>query len=132
MRRQGVQGEDSAWWLRDGESIRRCDAVVHERAESQAADAIDKVCEVSGAKPSCYAPPRDSGAGWAAVVENLVDTRTPLVYCPAPTTTTTIVTTTSTTTGAPTTTTTSTATTTTTMYGSPSRAFLAPAVDLLE
>jgi len=91
---------------------------VHERAESQAADAIDKVCEVSGAKPSCYAPPRDSGAGWAAVVENLVDTRTPLVYCPAPTTTTTIVTTTS--------------TTTTTMYGSPSRAFLAPSVDLLE
>ena len=104
-----------------------------EKAQGKAADAIDKVCEVSGAKPSCYAPPRDSGAGWAAVVENLVDTRTPLVYCPAPTTTTTIVTTTSTTTtGAPTTTTTTTATTTTTMYGSPSRAFLAPAVDLLE
>src|SRR5262249_20765246 len=102
-----------------------------QRAEGKAADAIDEVCEVSGAKPSCYVPPRDSGAGWAAVVENLVDTRTPLVYCPAPTTTTTIVTTTSTTT-TPSTTTTTGAPTTTTMYGSPSRAFLAPAGDLLE
>src|SRR5262249_8903115 len=101
-----------------------------QKAEGKAAEAIDKECEKSGAKPSCYAPPRDSGAEWVAVVENLVDAQTPRVYCNSATTTTiTIVT--STTTSTTTTTTTST-TPTTTPYGSPSRAFLARPVDLLE
>jgi hypothetical protein len=107
-----------------------------QKAEGEAADAIDEVCDAAGAKPSCYAPERDSGAEWAAVVENLVDTRTPLVYCAAPpTTTSTTVATSSTTTTTlvtTTTTTTTTSTTTTTIYGSPSRAFLVPGRDLLE
>jgi pimeloyl-ACP methyl ester carboxylesterase len=107
-----------------------------EKAEGKAAEAIDKVCEVSGAKPSCYPPARDSGEEWAAIVENLVDAGTPLVYCSSATTTTSITiattTTTSTSTTLATTTTTTTPTTTTTLYGSPSRAFLARARDLLE
>jgi len=101
-----------------------------EKAEGKTAEGIDKVCEKSDAKPSCYLPTHDSGEKWAAVVESLVDTRTPLVYCSSATTTTTItiVTTTITTT----TSTTPSSTTTTTIYSSPSRAFLAPARDLLD
>jgi pimeloyl-ACP methyl ester carboxylesterase len=105
-----------------------------QKAQDKAAAAIDKVCEKADAKPSCYPPARDSGAEWAAVVENLVDTRTPLVYCSSASTTTTItiVTSTTTTLATTTTTTTTTSTTTTTIYGSPSRAFLVPGRDLLE
>lgn len=100
-----------------------------EKAESKGAESIDKVCEVSAAKPPCYGPARDSGAEWVAMVENLVDAQTPLVYCNSATTTTiTIATTTTTSTS----TTTTTSTTSTTLYGSPSRAFLAAARDLLE
>src|SRR5262249_47232971 len=106
------------------------------KAETKAADAIDKACDAAGAKPSCYAPERDSGAEWAAGVENLVDTRAPLVYCAAPTTTTSPTAATSnptrTTLPPSTTTTTTTSTTTTTVYGSPSRAFLRPGPDLLD
>ena len=88
------------------------------------------MCEASGAKPSCYGPERDSGDEWVAVVENLVDAQTPLLYCSSATTTTTITIIATTTTSTSTTTTTS--STTTTLYGSPSRAFLAPSRDLLE
>jgi pimeloyl-ACP methyl ester carboxylesterase len=95
------------------------------KAEEKATEAVDKVCEVSGAKPACYGPERDSGAEWVATVENLVDTQTPLVYCSSATTTTTI-------TIVTTTTTTTTSTTSTTIYSSPSRAFLMPAGDLLD
>jgi hypothetical protein len=102
-----------------------------QKAEDKAAESIDKVCEVSGAKPSCYGPTRDSGDEWVAAVENVVDAQTPLVYCSAATTTTTI-TIIATTTTSSTTTTPSSTTTSTTVYGSPSRAFLAPARDLLE
>jgi hypothetical protein len=103
-----------------------------QKAQEKAAEAIDKVCEKAGAKPSCYPPARDSGAEWAAMVENLVDNRTPLVYCSSGSTTTTITIVTSSTTTLATTTTTTTSTTTTTIYGSPSRAFLVPGRDLLE
>lgn len=109
-----------------------------QKAEDKAAGSIDKVCEKPDAKPSCYAPPRDSGAGWVATVENLIDAQAPFIYCSAPSTTTSTSTTTPTT-STPTTTstsvtvtTTSTSTTTTTIYGSPSRAFLIRAHDLLE
>ena len=51
---------------------------------------------------------------WVAVIENLVDAQTPLVYCSSATTTTSITIATSTTT-----------TTSTTLPGSPSPAFLA-------
>ena len=103
-----------------------------QKAEDKAAESIDKVCEASGAKPSCYGPTRDSGAEWVAAVENLVDTQTPLVYCSAATTTTTITIIPTTTTSTSTTTTPTPTTTSTTLYGSPSRAFLAPARDLLD
>ncbi len=96
-----------------------------QKAEGKAAGSIDKVCEVAGAKPGCYGA-RD-GAGWAAVVENLVDAQTPFVYCSAATTTTSITIATTTTT-----TTSTSSTTTTTLYGSPSRAFLAATADLLD
>ena len=95
------------------------------KAEGKAAEAIDKTCEISGAKPSCYGPARDSGADWAAAVENLVDAQAPLIYCSSATMTTSI-------TIATTTTTTTSSTTTTTLYGSPSRAFLVLPMDLLE
>jgi len=98
-----------------------------DKAEGKAAESIDKVCEVSGAKPACYGPARDSGSEWVATVENLVDTRTPFVYCSPATTTTTVTIATTTTT-----TTTTTSTTSTTLYSSPSRAFLSPAGDLLD
>jgi hypothetical protein len=98
-----------------------------QKAETKAAEKIDKVCEESGAKPACYGD-RD-GATWAAIVENLVDTQAPFVYCAAATTTTTITIapTTSTSTTTPTT-----SSTTTTLYGSPSRAFLGAVGGLLD
>jgi pimeloyl-ACP methyl ester carboxylesterase len=100
-----------------------------EKAEGKAAKAIDKACEASGAKPPCYGPERDTGDEWAAMVENLVDGETPLVYCSSATTTTSITIATTTTTS---TTPSTSSTTTTTLYGSPSRAFLVPPRDLLE
>ncbi len=102
-----------------------------QKAEAKATEGIDKVCEVTDAKPPCYGPTRDSGADWVATVENLVDTRTPLLYCSSATSTTTITIQTTTTSTSSTTTPTS-STTTTTLYGSPSRAFLAAPADLLE
>src|SRR5262245_2355213 len=48
-----------------------------DKAEGKAAEAIDKVCEVSGAKPSCYGPTRDSGDEWVASIESVVDAQTP-------------------------------------------------------
>ena len=106
-----------------------------EKAQGKAADAIDKVCGVSGAKPSCYAPPRGLRCGLgcggreprrhadaAGLLPGADDDhhdrrdhqhhhdngRDDDDHHHQ------------------------TATTTTTMYGSPSRAFLAPSVDLLE
>jgi pimeloyl-ACP methyl ester carboxylesterase len=99
-----------------------------QKAEGKAAQGIDEVCEVPGAKPGCYGA-RD-GAAWAAVIENLVDAQAPFVYCSSPTTTTTITIAPTTSTSTSTTTPAS-STTTTTLYGSPSRAFLTPPPDLL-
>ncbi len=103
------------------------------KAGNAAATSIDEACTNAGGTPACYPPERDSGAEWAAIVENLVDTRLPLVYCGGATTTTvTLPTTTSSSTSTSTTTATVASTTTTTLYGSPSRAFLAPPLGLLD
>src|SRR5262245_14412358 len=40
-------------------------------AETKAAAAIDKVCEVAGSKPACYST--QVGAGWVALVESNID-----------------------------------------------------------
>ena len=84
------------------------------KAESKAAESIDKPCDASSARPACYGG-RD-GATWAAVIENLVDAQMPALYCSSATTTTSITIATTTTT-----------TTSTTLPGSPSPAFLAVA-----
>jgi hypothetical protein len=52
-----------------------------QKAEGKAAEAIDRVCEPPGAKPACYGPPRDSGADWVALAENLIDGQLPQTYC---------------------------------------------------
>ena len=133
MRREGVQGEDPSGSCTAGSPSDADTQQCIQKAEDKAAGSIDKVCEKPDAKPSCYAPPRDSGAGWVATVENLIDAQAPFIYCSAPSTTTSTSTTTPTTTSTSVTvTTTSTSTTTTTIYGSPSRAFLIRAHDLLE
>jgi hypothetical protein len=99
-----------------------------QKAEGKVVESIDKVCEVPSAKPACYGT-RD-GSAWAAVIENLVDTQAPFVYCSSATTTTTI--TIAPTTSSTSSTTPASSTTTTTLYGSPSRAFLTPPANLLE
>jgi pimeloyl-ACP methyl ester carboxylesterase len=55
-----------------------------QKAADKAAGGIDDLCGAAGATPPCFAPERDSGAEWTAVVENIVDANVPLLYCSSP------------------------------------------------
>ncbi len=56
-------------------------------AESKTAAAIDKACSTAGANPACYDGSLlrpNTGAGWVALVESIVDGQVPQIACGSP------------------------------------------------